>query len=78
MTGSAFAKRVRKRIRFYALCEVKKKLLLDLKELGILLDNLEGMTLGSRLPDGTQSLLLVSDNNFNSEQVTQFLLFRLS
>ena len=37
------------------------------------------MTLGPRLPDGRQSLLLVSDNNFttNPPQVTQFLLFAL-
>jgi hypothetical protein len=56
---------------------VRKKLLLNLAELGITLDNLEGMTLGPRLPDGTQSLLLVSDNNFEEEQKTQFLLFRL-
>lgn len=56
---------------------IKKKLLLDLNELGIPLDNLQGMTLGPRLPDGTQSLLLVSDDNFNDEQVSQFLLFRL-
>ena len=57
---------------------LKKKLLLDLKELGIYLDNLEGMTFGPRLPDGNRSLILVSDNNFNEEQITQFLLFRLS
>lgn len=57
---------------------VKKKLLLDLNELGIPLGNLQGMTFGPRLRDGTQSLLVVSDDNFNSEQVTQFLLFRLS
>lgn len=56
---------------------LKKKLLLDLKELGIYLDNLEGMTFGPRLPDGSRSLLLVSDNNFNEEQLTQFLLFRI-
>lgn len=56
---------------------VKKKLLLDLETLGISLDNLEGMTLGPRLPDGSQSLLLVSDNNLAPEQLTQFLLFRL-
>jgi hypothetical protein len=36
------------------------------------------MTLGSRLPDGSQSLVLVSDDNFNEAQVTQFLLFRLN
>ncbi|HEY9833721.1 MAG TPA: esterase-like activity of phytase family protein [Stenomitos sp.] len=56
---------------------VKKKLLLDLSELGIYLDNLEAMTLGPRLPDGSQSLLLVSDDNFRNAQITQFLLFRL-
>jgi hypothetical protein len=57
---------------------VQKKLLADLSELGIYLDNLEGMTFGPRLPDGSQTLLLVSDNNFNEIQLTQFLLFRLT
>ncbi|WP_245939689.1 esterase-like activity of phytase family protein [Stenomitos frigidus] len=56
---------------------IPKKLLLDLAQLGVPLDNLEGMTIGPRLPDGSQSLLLVSDDNFRNEQVTQFLLFRL-
>ncbi|MBW4492296.1 MAG: esterase-like activity of phytase family protein [Oscillatoria princeps RMCB-10] len=56
---------------------VRKKLVLNLASLGVTLDNLEGMTLGPRLPDGTQSLLLVSDNNFEEAQATQFLLFRL-
>ncbi|MGK7932381.1 MAG: esterase-like activity of phytase family protein [Microcystaceae cyanobacterium] len=56
---------------------LQKQLLLDLSTLDIDLDNLEGMTLGPRLPDGSQSLILVSDDNFNKEQVTQFLLFRL-
>lgn len=56
---------------------IYKERLLDLAELGIPLDNLEGMTLGPQLPDGTQTLLLVSDDNFNDLQATQFLLFRL-
>ncbi len=56
---------------------IRKRLLLDLKDLEIELDNLEGMTLGPRLPDGSQSLLLLSDNNFRTEQTTQFLLFRI-
>jgi hypothetical protein len=56
---------------------VKKKLVLDLSELGIYVDNLEAMTLGPRLPDDSQSLLLVSDDNFRDTQITQFLLFRL-
>jgi hypothetical protein len=54
-----------------------KTLLLDLDELGLTLDNLEGMTRGPRLPDGSQSLLLVSDNNFTPGQPSQFLLFAL-
>jgi hypothetical protein len=57
---------------------IPKKLLLDLTQLGILLDNVEGMAIGPQLPDGSQSLLLVSDDNFRQEQVTQFLLFRLN
>jgi hypothetical protein len=53
-------------------------LLFDLGSLGIPLDNVEGMTLGPKLPDGRQSLVLVSDNNFAASQSTQFLLFALS
>ena len=56
---------------------VRKKLLLDLNELGIPLYNLEGMTLGPRLPDGSQSLVLVSDDNFDEAQKTQFILLSL-
>lgn len=41
-------------------------------------DNLEGMTLGPRLSDGRQSLLLVSDNNLDAQQDTQFLLLGLT
>lgn len=56
---------------------VRKTLLLDLDVLGLTLDNIEGMTLGPRLPDGRRSLVLVSDNNFTPGQVSQFLLFAL-
>jgi len=56
---------------------VDKTLLLDLRTLGIPLDNVEGMTIGPKLPDGRQSLVLVSDNNFAASQFTQFLLFAL-
>ncbi|OKH27038.1 esterase-like activity of phytase family protein [Chroogloeocystis siderophila] len=52
---------------------VKKRLLLDLKTLkNVTLDNIEGVTLGPALTDG-RSLLLVSDNNFQPAQRTQFL-----
>jgi hypothetical protein len=55
---------------------IKKQLAFDLKKLDLRLDNLEGMALGSRLPDGSQTLLLVSDNNFTNQQITQLLLFK--
>jgi hypothetical protein len=58
--------------------KISKKLVLDLATLGIKLDNLEGMAIGSRLADGSQSLILVSDDNFSDNQFTQFLLFRLN
>ena len=57
---------------------VQKTLLLDLRTLGLPLDNVEGMTIGPDLPDGRRSLLLVSDNNFAATQFTQFLLFALN
>ena len=57
---------------------IRKKLVLDLATLGIKLDNLEGMAIGPRLADGSQSLILVSDDNFSDNQFTQFLLFRLN
>ncbi len=59
---------------------IRKQLLWSSRDAGVTVDNLEGMTLGPRLSDGSQSLVLVSDDNFNqfaSPQVTQFLLFRL-
>ncbi len=56
---------------------IQKRLLLDLNDLGIPLDNFEGLSFGAQLPDGSRSLVLVSDDNFNPLQVTEFLLFRL-
>ncbi|UOO12045.1 MULTISPECIES: esterase-like activity of phytase family protein [unclassified Synechocystis] len=56
---------------------MRKELLLDLEDLGIELDNLEGITLGPRLPDGSTSLIAISDDNFSGDQSTQILLFRL-
>jgi hypothetical protein len=57
---------------------LKKKLVLNLKQLGINLDNLEGMTLGPKLKDGSQTLIIISDDNFSERQKNQFLLFKLS
>jgi 3-phytase/alkaline phosphatase D len=56
---------------------VEKRLLVDFADLGLTPDNVEGMTLGPRLSDGRQALVLVSDNNFNPDQVTQFIVLAL-
>jgi hypothetical protein len=56
---------------------IRKRLLLDFADTGIEIENLEGMTLGPRLPDGSQSLILVSDNNFESSRDSQLVLLRL-
>ncbi len=51
-----------------------KTLLLDLAQAGLqTVDNIEGMTWGPRLANGQRVLLLVSDNNFNPAEVTQFI-----
>ena len=42
-------------------------------DLGIPIDNIEGLTFGPMLPDGRQTLVIVSDNNFNPGQFTQFI-----
>lgn len=56
---------------------LRKKLLLNLDDLGIDLDNLEGLAFGPKLPDGSLTLLLVSDDNFSDRQINQFLLFSM-
>jgi hypothetical protein len=55
----------------------QKELVANLEKFDLVLDNLEGMTLGPRLPDGSQSLIMVSDDNFNKLQKTQILVFRI-
>lgn len=54
-----------------------KKLLLNMDDLGIYIDNIEGVTFGPDLPNGHKTLVFVSDNNFSKEQKTQFLLFEV-
>jgi hypothetical protein len=46
-------------------------------DLGIFIDNIEGVTFGPKLANGKQSLLFVSDNNFSDQQKTQVLLFEV-
>ncbi|GAA0507836.1 3-phytase [Saccharopolyspora subtropica] len=53
---------------------VRKELLVDLADLGLrTVDNVEGLTWGPRLPDGSRSLVLVSDDNFSPQQTTQVI-----
>lgn len=59
---------------------IRKQLLLDFATLDLpvdAIDNLEGMTLGPPLPDGSATLWIISDDNFSEEQTTQIWLFRL-
>ena len=56
---------------------VEKKLLLNMDDLGIYIDNIEGVTFGPTLPNGHRTMIFVSDNNFDKKQKTQFLLFEV-
>lgn len=57
---------------------VNKTLLVNMASLGITADNLEGLALGPRLPDGRTALLVISDDNFSDTQTNQFLLFEVA
>jgi hypothetical protein len=54
-----------------------KKLLLNMDDLGIYTDNIEGVTFGPRLPNGHKTLLFIADNNFNPLEKAQVLLFEV-
>lgn len=56
---------------------ISKKLLLNMDELGMYIDNVEGITLGPRLPNGHQSLILAADDNFDPSEISQFFLFEI-
>lgn len=52
---------------------MSKRLVFAFDDLGLPIDNTEGMTFGPELPDGRQTLVIVSDNNFSPGQFTQFI-----
>ena len=54
-----------------------KKLLLNMDDLGIYIDNIEAVSFGPVLPNGHKTLLFIADNNFNPLQKTQVLLFEV-
>jgi hypothetical protein len=56
----------------------RKRLLLDLEKIGLpRVDNIEGISWGPRLENGRRSLVMISDDNFNPQQVTQILAFEV-
>lgn len=57
---------------------LRKKLLLNLDELGIYTDNVEGMCLGPRLNNGKRSLWMIADNNFSALEKSQLFLFEVN
>jgi hypothetical protein len=55
---------------------VDKETFLDLTDIELRFDNLEGMTLGAPLGEERRALLLIADNNFNATaQITQLVAF---
>lgn len=54
-----------------------KKLLLNMDDLGVYTDNIEGVTFGPPLANGHKTLLFIADNNFNPLQKSQLLLFEI-
>ncbi len=56
---------------------VSKKLLLNMDDLKIYIDNVEGATFGPTLSNGHKSIIFVADNNFSKTEKTQFFLFEV-
>lgn len=56
---------------------LNKKLLLNMDNLGMHVDNVEGMCFGPTLPNGHKTLVMVADNNFQLFETTQFFLFEI-
>lgn len=54
-----------------------KKLLLNMDDLGIYIDNVEGVTFGPVLPNGHKTLVFIADNNFDAKEKAQVLLFEV-
>jgi hypothetical protein len=60
-----------------ALAPVNKKVLLNMDDLGIYIDNIEGATIGPVLPNGHQTIIFIADNNFKDYEQNQFLIFEV-
>ncbi len=60
-----------------AFTPMSQRQLFAFDDLGVPIDNIEGMTFGPPLADGRQTLVIVSDNNFGPTQFTQFVVLAL-
>lgn len=57
---------------------MSKRLVIDLSQAGLgSIDNIEAMAWGPQLPNGHQTLVLMSDDNFSPHQTTQVLAFEV-
>ena len=56
---------------------VLKKSLLNMDDLGLYIDNIEGVTFGPPLPNGHRTLIFIADDNFSPLEKTQLLLFEI-
>ncbi|HEY8657388.1 MAG TPA: esterase-like activity of phytase family protein [Hanamia sp.] len=56
---------------------ISKKLLLNMADPGIYIDNIEGVNFGPSRPNGKRTLFFESNNNFNPFKKTQILLFEI-
>ena len=60
-----------------AFTPASKKLILNMDDLHMFIDNIEGMTFGPALPNGHKTLLFIADNNFSFTEKAQVLLFEI-
>ena len=58
--------------------KIPKRTLLNMDDLDIHIDNIEGISYGKTLPNGNKTLVFVSDNNFSTKQQTQILIFEVT
>lgn len=56
---------------------MSKRLLLNMDDLGIFVDNIEGIAFGPTLPNGHKTLIFVADNNFSPVEKSQVFLFEV-
>ena len=57
---------------------LSKKLMFNMDTLNMFIDNIEGVTFGPRLANGSRTLIFIADNNFNPFEKNQLLLFEVN